>query len=216
MLFQGTGKTMKEQLPAYTVKVCRGATQCPHAVLGHDLTAELESVIAASGWPEFLAAMNRPIRHHHQFRVAVASCPNGCSQPHIADFGLIAFARIKIEPERCSGCGHCVAVCAEKALHLEDAIRLDQSRCLGCAACARVCPEKALGVEETGYRVLLGGKLGRHPRLAHELGFFSLPMALEILRNTLKVLMEHGRPGLRLGELIEKTGQEEFDRRVRP
>jgi anaerobic sulfite reductase subunit C len=207
---------MTDHLSAYTVKVCRGAARCPHAVLGHDLTAELKSVIAASGWPEFLALMNRPIRHHHQFRVAVASCPNGCSQPHIADFGLVAVARINVEPERCSGCGHCVAVCAEKALDLEDAIRLDQSRCLGCAACARVCPEKALRVADTGYRVLLGGKLGRHPRLAHELGFFSLTLALEILRNTLKVLMEHGRPGMRLGELIEKTGQEKFDLLVRP
>ncbi len=207
---------MKDQLPAHTLKVCRGAAQCPHAVLGQDLTAELEAVIASSGWPEFLTTMNRPIRHHHQFRVAVASCPNGCSQPHIADFGLIAFARIGVEPERCSGCGHCVAVCAEKALRLEDTIRLDPARCLGCAACARVCPEKALRVDENGYRVLLGGKLGRHPRLAHELGFFSLPRALEILRATLAVLMEQGRPGLRLGELIEKTGQKEFDRRMCP
>lgn len=207
---------MKEQLPAYALKVCRGATQCPHAVLGRDLTAELEDVIAASGWPEFLALMNRPIRHHHQFRVTVASCPNGCSQPHIADFGLIAFAPVTVEPERCSGCGHCVAVCAEKALCLEDGIQLDQSRCLGCAACARVCPEKALGVADAGYRVLVGGKLGRHPRLAHELGFFSQTRALEILRATLTVLMEHGRPGLRLGELIEKIGREEFDRRVLP
>ncbi len=204
------------KLPAHTLKVCRGAAQCPHAVLGHDLTAELEGVIASSGWPEFLAGMNRPIRHHHQFRMAVASCPNGCSQPHIADFGLIAFARIGVEPQRCSGCGHCVAVCAEKALRLEDTIQLDFSRCLGCAACARVCPEKALRVDETGYRVLLGGKLGRHPRLAHELGFFSLPQALDILRNTLGILLEHHRPGLRLGDLIEKIGRAEFDQGVRP
>ena len=207
---------MKDQLPAHTLKVCRGAAQCPHAVLGQDLTCELEAVIAASGWPEFLTSMNRPIRHHHQFKTAVASCPNGCSQPHIADFGLIAFARVEAELERCSGCGHCVVVCAEKALRLEDTIRLDSSRCLGCAACARVCPEKALRVVETGYRVLLGGKLGRHPRLAHELGFFNLPQSLEVLRNVLSVFMKHHRPGLRLGDLIEKIGRETFDRRVRP
>jgi anaerobic sulfite reductase subunit C len=144
MPFRGIGGLMKDQLPAHTLKVCRGAAQCPHAVLGQDLTAGLENVIAVSGWPEFLAGMTRPIRHHHQFRVAVASCPNGCSQPHIADFGLIAFARIGVEPERCSGCGHCVAVCAEKALRLEETIRLDSAHCLGCAACARVCPEKTL------------------------------------------------------------------------
>ncbi len=206
---------MKDQLPAHTLKVCRGAAHCPHAVLSQDLTAKLENVLAGSGWPEFLAGMNRPIRHHHQFRVAVASCPNGCSQPHIADFGLIAFARIGLELERCSGCGHCAAVCAERALHLEDSILLDPSRCLGCAACARVCPEKALHVDEAGYRVLLGGKLGRHPRLAHELGFFSLPQSLGILQKVLTVFMEEYRPGLRLGDLVEKLGRDRFDAMVR-
>jgi polyferredoxin len=35
-------------------------------------------------------------------------------------------------------------------------------------------------VEGVGYRVLLGGKLGRHPRLAHELGMFDLPQALVV------------------------------------
>jgi dissimilatory sulfite reductase (desulfoviridin) alpha/beta subunit len=207
---------MTDQLPAHTVKVCRGATRCPHAVLGQDLSAELEAVLAGSGWPRFLAGMNRPIRHHHQFKVAVASCPNGCSQPHIADFGLIACARIGIEPARCSDCGHCVAVCAEKALNLKDRIHLDSSRCLGCAACARVCPEKALRVDETGYRVLLGGKLGRHPRLAHELGFFSLQDSLHVLAKVLDVYMKHHRPGLRLGELVESMGREKFDALVRP
>lgn len=207
---------MTDQLPAHVVKVCRGAQQCPHAVLARDLSAEVESVVAASGWARFLAETTRPVRHHHQFKVAVASCPNGCSQPHIADFGLIAFARIGLESEACSGCGHCVAVCAEKALCLEGGIRLDPSRCLGCAKCARVCPEKALRVDGTGYRVLLGGKLGRHPRLAHELGFFSLAESLEILGRVLDVYMKGHRPGLRLGELVERVGREEFDRLVRP
>jgi len=207
---------MTDHLPAHTVKVCRGAALCPHAVLGQDLSAELEAVLTGSGWPRFLAGMNRPIRHHHQFRVAVASCPNGCSQPHIADFGLIAFARIGLEPDRCSGCAHCVTVCEEKALHLSDSIRLDRSRCLGCAKCARVCPEQALRVDETGYRVLLGGKLGRHPRLAHELGFFSLAESLDVLGRVLDVYMKRHRPGLRLGELVERMGREEFDRLVRP
>lgn len=207
---------MTDQLPAHTVKVCRGAAGCPHAVLGQDVSADLETVLRASGWPGFLAGSTRLVRHHHQFRAAVASCPNGCSQPHIADFGLIAFARIGLEPEACSGCGHCVAVCAEKAVSLDHGIRLDPSRCLGCAKCARVCPEKALRVDGTGYRVLLGGKLGRHPRLAHELGFFSLAESLEILGRVLDAYMQRHRPGLRLGELVEGMGREEFDRLVRP
>lgn len=207
---------MTDLLPAHTVKVCRGASRCPHAVLGHDLCAELGTVLDGSGWPGFLAQTTSLVRHHHQFRVAVASCPNGCSQPHIADFGLIAFARIGLEPEKCSACGRCAAVCAENAVHLTGGLRLDRLLCLGCAKCARVCPEKALTVDEAAYRVLLGGKLGRHPRLAHELGIFSQSDALHVLDKVLRLYMKHHQPGLRLGELVERLGRERFDDLVRP
>lgn len=204
-------------LPAHSLKVCRGAVQCPHAVSGQNIAAELEAVVEDSGWPRFLADRINPIRHHHQFRLAVSSCPNGCSQPHIADFGLIAAVRIGLTPDSCSGCGQCITACAEKALRLEDgSIRLDPSRCLGCAACARVCPEGSLRAEQTGYRVVLGGKLGRHPRLAHELGFHTLSEALGILDHVLRVLMEKHRPGLRLGDLIDEMGRETFNAKVRP
>lgn len=206
----------QKALPTHSVKVCRGAVQCPHAVLGGELSAELETVLAHSGWAGFLSGRVHPLRYHHQFRIAVSSCPNGCSQPHIADFSLIAAARIGLAPERCSGCGQCTLTCAENALSLQDGIHLDPSRCLGCAACARVCSEDALYVVQTGYRVLLGGKLGRHPRLAHELGFFTLPEALGILERVLRVLMEQYRPGLRLGDLIEQMGRDKFDAKVRP
>lgn len=203
-------------LPAHAIKVCRGAVRCPHAVAGSDQTAALEAVVAASGWPAFLAGRTHPIRHHHQFRITVASCPNGCSQPHIADFGLVGAARIGLDPEACSECGLCLAACAEKALSLDAGIRLDRSLCLHCAACARVCPTGALRVDGAGYRVLIGGKLGRHPRLAHELGTFELPQALDILGRVLRLLMEHHRPGLRLGDLVEEIGREKFDDLVRP
>jgi dissimilatory sulfite reductase (desulfoviridin) alpha/beta subunit len=181
-----------------------------------DVSKEIDAVMARSGWSGFLASGVKPLRHHHQFRLAVASCPNGCSQPHIADFGLIAAARIGAEPEACTACGLCVEACAEKALDLRDGIRLDPSRCLGCEACVRVCPAGALRTVETGWRVLRGGKLGRHPRLAHELGVYSLPEAMGILERTLRTLMAQGRPGLRLGDLVERMGRENFDAAVRP
>lgn len=207
---------MNTPLAAYSIKVCRGAATCPHAVLGRDLAPDLAGVAEQSGWPAFLAQQVRTLRHHHQFRLAVSSCPNGCSQPHIADFGLIAFARPVPDPGRCTECGQCVATCAENALDLRDGLRLDPELCLGCAACARVCPTEALRIADTGWRVLLGGKLGRHPRLAHELGVFSLAQSLDILDRTLAVFMANYRPGLRLGEFIETTGRERFDAMVRP
>lgn len=203
-------------LASHAFKICRGATGCPHAVLTRDPGAELESVLAATGWPAFLAGQIQPIRHHHQFRLVVSCCPNGCSQPHIADFALVATARIGFDVEACVACAQCLPACAEGALRLEQSIALDPLRCLGCAACVQVCPTSALQVREMAYRVLLGGKLGRHPRLAHELGTFPLPASIDILQRTLDVFMQNYRPGLRLGELIEKMGRKEFDRLIRP
>lgn len=206
-----------DALPPYVVRVCRGAQQCQHAVMpGSDPTALLTAQILASGWPEFIASQVQPLRHHHQFRLAYAACPNGCSQPHIADMGLLAFAPIAVQPELCSACMACVAVCAEQALHVDDTVCLDRTRCLGCAACARVCPTGALAITEPAYRVVLGGKLGRHPRLAHELGLFSLPESLTVLAKTLELYMTHYRPGLRLGTLVKTLGQDQFDSLVRP
>lgn len=208
--------TTPEPLPTHSLKVCRGATGCPHAVIAADVSNEIRAVMDRSGWDEFLARGVKPLRHHHQFRLAVASCPNGCSQPHIADFGLIAAAHIGVAPDACTACGLCVEACAEKALDLDGGIRLDPSRCLGCEACVRACPSGALRTVETGWRVLIGGKLGRHPRLAHELGTFGLPAAMAALENVLRTLMAEGRPGLRLGDLVERMGREKFDARVRP
>lgn len=203
-------------LSASTIKICRGVESCPHAGFFTDIRAPLKDVIRRSGWSEFLTERTHLIRHHHQFRVAVAACPNGCSNPHIADFGLLTKARIHHIPQNCSGCGGCVRACSEDALCLTDTLTLDQSRCLGCTACVRACPEEALTVIDTGYRVLLGGKLGRHPRLAHELGVFTLEQALTILERTLALFMRNYRPGLRLGGLVNLMGLEAFNEAVRP
>lgn len=205
-----------EHLTTHSIKVCRGATCCTHAVIGTDISDDIRTVLDRSGWAGFLTSGVRPVRHHHQFRVAVASCPNGCSQPHIADFGLIGCTTVAVAPEDCSSCSLCVAACAERAISLDRGLRLDHSRCLGCEACVRVCPTGALRTAGKGWRVLLGGKLGRRPRLAHELGTFALPEAMAVLERVLGTLISEGRPGLRLGDLIESMGREAFDSRVRP
>jgi NAD-dependent dihydropyrimidine dehydrogenase PreA subunit len=55
-----------------------------------------------------------------------------------------------IDPERCTGCGWCVAVCAPHVLHLESDNRRKTSTlssapdCTGCALCALRCPFDAI------------------------------------------------------------------------
>lgn len=104
--------------------------------------------------------------------------------------------------------------CAELAIAI-DPLFIDATLCLGCAACT-ICSFGAIQAAPKSYRVLLGGKLGRHPRLAHELGRFDLPNALIVLRKTLDLFMANHRPGMRLGDLILELGQDNFDKLVRP
>jgi NAD-dependent dihydropyrimidine dehydrogenase PreA subunit len=57
---------------------------------------------------------------------------------------------IKIDEERCTGCGECILACAESALQIVDgkARVVAEVLCDGLGACLGGCPEGALTIEE--------------------------------------------------------------------
>jgi dissimilatory sulfite reductase (desulfoviridin) alpha/beta subunit len=56
-------------------------------------------------------------------------------------------------------------------------------------------------------RILLGGKLGRHPRLGRELsGIFSAETTLAIIETCLAHFKTENKQGERFGELLNRTG----------
>jgi dissimilatory sulfite reductase (desulfoviridin) alpha/beta subunit len=58
-----------------------------------------------------------------------------------------------------------------------------------------------------GYRIVVGGKLGRHPRLAEELaGIHDREGALKIIKLCLDSFQKHCVKGERFGEIIERIG----------
>lgn len=202
---------MESEIKGYQVEACFGQGGCPNSCVEKDtLTARLEALLAAEDILGFLLK-NVPgkLRFHHEFRISVSHCPNACSQPQIKDIGIIAAMYPRTEGTLCSGCQSCVDVCKEKAVVLSNnPFPLINARaCLGCGACVRSCPAGCILPAEMGYRVLLGGRLGRHPRLARELPYlFTEAQVLEVVRACLAYYKKNSRAGQRFSALLGDNG----------
>ncbi len=208
---------METDIKGYQIETCFGAGGCPNrAHAGDELAQKLEALLAEEALLDFLKKQVKgPLKYHHEFRITIADCPNACSQPQIKDIGIIGACVPKITQTPCSQCDACVAACREQAVRLDDgmpAIHFD--RCLSCGRCIQVCPAGTLAAGTLGYRVLLGGKLGRHPRLARELpGIFSQDAVLSIVRDCLSFYRSRSKGGERFAEIFTEQAFEEIRNR---
>ena len=197
---------------AHRIKLCWGigSGECPNLLFQeHELEQDLQSVVENSDWPELLVcSLSREIKPLDQFSISVSGCPNGCSRPQIADFGLLQARHPRVSDDACTGCGECVQACREGALKVLNGVAgIDEHRCLSCGVCLRFCPEGALSPAIEGYRAQVGGKLGRHPRLADELpGIQARDQMLDILKQCLELHQRNYQPGRRFGQVVAQQG----------
>ncbi len=200
------------QTRGYEIDQCFGADQCPNrAVEFGDMYARMEDVLEDKELLQFLRqTVKGPIKMHHAFRVSISGCPNCCSRPQIVDFGLAGASVAAITDEECSECGLCFNACRENALKPDGRTGrpiLDKQLCLMCGDCAGACPTGTIAVTRQGFRVMLGGRLGRHPQFARELpGVWSHDEVLDILSRTVDHFKSNNRGGERLGDIINRTG----------
>ena len=201
---------MEDEVKGFQVETCFGPSGCNNrAIDSNGLPRELEKRLSKRDLRAFLKEkVKGPLKMHHEFRVSVSDCPNGCSRPQIVDVGLIGACRPEISNEVCSQCGACRDVCREEAISLKDPgpVTIDIFGCLLCGKCIEVCPTGTIREGAKGYRVLVGGKLGRHPRLGTEQpGIYEPEQVPEVLDVCLDYYERNCTRGERFGEILEKT-----------
>ena len=209
---------METEMRGYQLDSCFGPSGCPHRAIESDrLVARIQELLESADLLGFLKqTVSGQLRFHHELRVSVADCPNACSQPHIKDIGVIGACRPRTTDNECTHCDACLEACPEEALHLTDTAdrpTIVDDRCIACGKCVAVCPTETLVAGKTGYRVQLGGRLGRHPRLAIELpGIFDEEAALAVIRDCLAFYKTHSRNGQRLAKLLKPEDIEHYIR----
>ncbi len=77
-----------------------------------------------------------------------------------------------------------------------------------------MCPTGTIKTDRKCFRVMIGGKLGRHPRFAEDLiGFADESEVLDALDVCVDAMLNEKKEK-RFGELVRKIGIEEFKRRL--
>lgn len=189
----------------YVVERCRN---CPRALIKLEETEKImHEVFEQADFNRQMAARlqtGRPL-HHQIFKAAIAGCPNSCSQPQIKDFGVQG-QLVPTLGKGCNSCEACVDACPDQCIQMAGGIPVINCHdCLNCGVCIRACPTGAMQAAEQGYRVTVGGKLGRRPRLATvHLDLANEKQLTESLDQMLGLLLSDGLPGERLGQLLDR------------
>jgi dissimilatory sulfite reductase (desulfoviridin) alpha/beta subunit len=201
------------------IKTCKGAeVNCPFLIIDSKILADkLQDRLVKSNFTERLMdKIEGQILPHHAMKLAVSGCPNSCSMPQIKDFGVHAIEPVYVDTDsECVGCMKCVETCREDAVTVKDnRVSLDKEKCVHCGLCARVCPTGSIKPEEKKYRVMIGGKVGRHPRFALDLlPQADEPAAIKALEVCADIILS-SKTEHRFRTLIEQLGIEEIKKKI--
>jgi dissimilatory sulfite reductase (desulfoviridin) alpha/beta subunit len=202
---------MKSEIKGYQLDTCFGPSGCPNrAIESDELFRRIETLLKEEDLLGFLQErVEGDLKFHHEFRVTLSDCPNACSQPQIKDIGIIGACIPELTNEPCSMCEACVDVCKEDAIAMvneREIPQIDYQKCLECGQCMEVCPTGTIRKGRKGYRVLLGGKLGRHPKLAKELpGVYSEEEVIQIIIDCIGIYKRNSLRGERFAEIFGES-----------
>lgn len=203
----------------YQIKPCRGAeVNCPFLIVDSKMLADKleERLVKLKFTERLMDKVEGQILPHHTMKLAVSGCPNSCSMPQIKDFGVHAIEPVSVDTDsECIGCMKCVETCREDAVTVKDnRVFLDKEKCVHCGLCARVCPTGSIKPEEKKYRVMIGGKVGRHPKFALDLlPQADEPAAIKALDVCVDIILS-SKTEHRFRTLIDQQGIEEIKKKL--
>ena len=147
----------------------------------------------------------------HKFKIAVAGCPNNCGKAREADLGIMGATVPEWDRDACNTCGLCIPLCPVEAITQQDDTYLcDMQRCILCSVCVVRCPEGAWKPDVRGVTVLIGGTMGKLPRLAVPLKRFVADEheLFQLIECLVEYYRAHGRAKERLGHMMQRMGEE--------
>ncbi len=165
---------MKTQLPGMELEFCKGIGQgCKNALLTMpELINAMEKLYKSSYWTKKFPSNSAKQKVHELLKIGISACPNACAKSQIKDIGIIVRAEIRFDPTLCDGCFICIDTCADGALTFTPPsydLIYDNKNCVGCGKCTQTCPSHALSMPSIYFDLMLGGRLGRHPRFAESI-----------------------------------------------
>lgn len=211
--------SMKSEIKGYQLETCFGPSGCPNrAMISDNILERIEELLKAEDLLHFLQQrVKGDLKFHHEFRITLADCPNACSQPQIKDIGIIGACTPILTNESCTQCEECIDACKEEAIalkHENDCPEIDFTRCLHCGKCITVCPTGTIAEKQRGFRIQVGGKLGRHPQLARELpGIYSETQVLDIVKDCIDFYKQNSRHGERFSQILKASDFEALSAR---
>lgn len=195
----------------HELTVCGGLAGCPLALADTEEAYErFRGLVRSLDVGAAVAdRVDGPVLSHARCRMTISTCPNGCSEPQIKDVALVARLWPEAHAEACNQCEAGVRACPDACVAVDEAgPHVDWSVCVGCGRCVIACPRGGLTEGAAGWDVLVGGRLGRRPRLAERVNEEPLRLeeALEVAKRALTLLIRHGGPEERLGAVLDRMG----------
>jgi dissimilatory sulfite reductase (desulfoviridin) alpha/beta subunit len=194
-----------EREEVVNVTACMGTDHCKYA--------NIDSLALAKQIDERFFGKEMPVK----VRIAISACPNGCASERMNEIGITGIREPFRDHDLCTGCGTCQKYCREHAIVIRRGkVVLEKKLCVECGMCVMPCPFDVLRGSEPRYRITVGGRRGRHPKVGRELVTVSDPeVVLEIVGKIIKWTYELASSDVLLSEQLDELEFNELKREIR-